>query len=329
MTMNPRLIRIHESAALLPLADTGLSLRPGLIGALLRLTKIGGYALLLAPEAQDSAAPQRREALRSLLGGEGIVLLMDGNSRADAGLDEVRWTVKSSESSGPFSGNVIVLGDDEVARRKSDSLVVPDWAAIATLIVNPIRRGVVHRKTAETEIDVTVSLDGKGTAAISTGLGFFDHMLHQIARHSQASLDIKVAGDLHVDEHHTIEDTAIALGEAFAHAIGDKRGMTRYGFLLPMDDALAQVALDFSGRSWLVWEAEFKREKVGEMPTEMFHHFFKSFADAARCNLNIKASGENEHHKIESIFKAVGRAMRMALERDEESGQIPSTKGVL
>ncbi|MCB0636325.1 MAG: bifunctional histidinol-phosphatase/imidazoleglycerol-phosphate dehydratase, partial [Lewinella sp.] len=160
-------------------------------------------------------------------------------------------------------------------------------------------------------------------------LGFFDHMLDQIARHSGCDLRVRVKGDLHVDEHHTIEDTALALGEAFAQALGDKRGLERYGFALPMDDALAQVAIDFGGRPWLVWEADFRREKIGEMPTEMFFHFFKSFADAARCNLNIKVEGDNEHHKIEAIFKGLARAIRMAKRRDVEGAQLPSTKGVL
>jgi imidazoleglycerol-phosphate dehydratase/histidinol-phosphatase len=176
---------------------------------------------------------------------------------------------------------------------------------------------------------VELNLDGSGRHRINTGLGFFDHMLDQLAKHSGADMLIEVQGDLHIDEHHTIEDTAIALGEAFAQALGDKRGLARYGFLLPMDDALAQAAIDFSGRPWLVWEAEFTREKVGDMPTEMFYHFFKSFADAARCNLNIKCQGSNEHHKIEAIFKAVAKAIKAALQRDAAKMEIPSTKGVL
>lgn len=190
------------------------------------------------------------------------------------------------------------------------------------------RTAIIQRRTKETEITVRIDLDGLGRAEIRTGLGFFDHMLEQIARHSSIDLEIAVRGDLHVDEHHTIEDTAIALGEALDRALGDKRGIERYGFMLPMDDALAQVALDLSGRSWLVWQADFRREKIGDMPTEMFKHFFKSLSDAARCNLNIRVDGENEHHKVEAIFKGFARALRMAIRRDG-STQLPSTKGVL
>ncbi len=174
-----------------------------------------------------------------------------------------------------------------------------------------------------------MNLDGNGSARISTGIGFFDHMLEQIARHGSMDLNVQVHGDLHIDEHHTIEDTGLALGEAVLKALGDKRGIERYGFLLPMDDSLAQVAIDFGGRNWLVWEADFKREKIGEMPTEMFSHFFKSFSDAAKCNLNIKAEGENEHHKIEAIFKAFAKAIKMAVKVDPENMQLPSTKGML
>jgi imidazoleglycerol-phosphate dehydratase / histidinol-phosphatase len=186
-----------------------------------------------------------------------------------------------------------------------------------------------ERNTNETKIQIQMSLDGKGNAVIDTGLNFFNHMLDQLSRHSGIDLSIKVNGDLHIDEHHTIEDTAIALGEAFAIALGNKKGIERYGFTLPMDDCLAQVAIDFGGRSWLVWEAAFKREKVGDVPTEMFYHFFKSFSDAAKCNLNIKAEGDNEHHKIESIFKAWAKAIKAAVKRDVDNQQLPSTKGIL
>ena len=186
-----------------------------------------------------------------------------------------------------------------------------------------------ERNTKETQIALELNLDGTGKSSIDTGLPFFDHMLDQLARHGQMDLMIKVKGDLEVDEHHTIEDTALALGEAFTKGVGDKLGMERYGFCLPMDDCLAQVAIDFGGRPWLVWEAEFKREYVGKMPTEMFVHFFKSFSDAARVNLNIKAEGQNEHHKIEAIFKAFAKAIKMALKRDPEKQILPSTKGTL
>jgi len=206
-----------------------------------------------------------------------------------------------------------------------------DWEEIYNYLKKQSSRtATIHRKTKETDILVTVNLDGQGKTEISTGLGFFDHMLDQLGKHSLCDLTVKVKGDLHIDEHHTIEDTAITIGEAYLKALGDKRGIERYGFLLPMDDCLAQVAIDFSGRSWLVWEAEFKREMIGEMPTELFYHFFKSFSDAAKCNLNIKAEGTNEHHKIESIFKAFAKSIKMAVSKDSRSAQqLPSTKGVL
>lgn len=209
------------------------------------------------------------------------------------------------------------------------ALAVDNWDEIYTFLKHPPRIATHSRKTKETDISVTINLDGKGEAQIATGLGFFDHMLEQIARHGNIDLQISAKGDLHIDEHHTIEDTAITLGEAFAKALGNKRGIERYGFCLPMDDCLAQVALDFGGRPWLVWEAEFKREKIGDMPTELFSHFFKSFSDAAKCNLNIKAEGTNEHHKIEAIFKAFAKALKMAVRRDPGNDQLPSTKGVL
>lgn len=192
------------------------------------------------------------------------------------------------------------------------------------------KRIIAHkRNTNETKISIELNLDGTGTTNMKTGLHFFDHMLDQLGRHSGIDLSIAVDGDLQIDEHHTIEDTAIALGEAFATALGNKKGIERYGFTLPMDDCLAQVAIDFGGRSWLVWEAEFKREKIGDMPTEMFYHFFKSFSDASKCNLNIKVEGDNEHHKIESIFKALAKTIKMAVKRDVDNLQLPSTKGIL
>jgi len=192
------------------------------------------------------------------------------------------------------------------------------------------QRVVEHRRTTkETDIYIKINLDGTGEAKISTGLHFFDHMLDQIARHGSIDLEINAKGDLHIDEHHTIEDTGIALGEIFATALGNKKGIERYGFCLPMDDCLAQAAIDFGGRNWIVWEAEFNREKVGDVPTEMFYHFFKSFSDAAKCNLNIKAEGQNEHHKIEAIFKAFAKAIKVSVKRDVDKMVLPSTKGVL
>jgi len=203
------------------------------------------------------------------------------------------------------------------------------WEDIYNLLKAGSRKIRHERKTNETDITINLDLDGTGKAKIETGLNFFDHMLDQIARHGSVDLEVIAKGDLHIDEHHTIEDTGIALGEAFAKGLGNKLGIERYGFCLPMDDCLAQVAIDFGGRNWIVWDAEFKREKVGDMPTEMFYHFFKSFSDAAKCNLNIKAEGDNEHHKIEAIFKAFAKAIKMAIKRDAEKMVLPSTKGLL
>lgn len=230
--------------------------------------------------------------------------------------------------------NDATLGGAEVKDSIKDlekviALETPDWKRIYEYLKLGLRTVVHDRNTNETKIHVELNADGNGKAEISTGLGFFDHMLDQIARHGKFDLKIKTAGDLHIDEHHTIEDTGIALGEAFAKALADKRGMERYGFALPMDEADAKVLIDFGGRNWIVWNAEFRREKIGEMPTEMFFHFFKSFSDAAKCNLNIECHGDNEHHKIEVIFKAFAKAMRMAVKRDPISNYLPSTKGIL
>jgi len=225
--------------------------------------------------------------------------------------------------------------DEEASRLLAENpsispvLITEDWDKVTEYLFAGERRAIVQRTTKETDIYVEVNLDGTGKTEISTGLGFFDHMLDQIGKHSGMDLVIRVKGDLNVDEHHTIEDTAIALGEALLKALGDKRGIERYGYCLPMDDCLCNVALDFGGRPWLVWDAEFHREKVGDMPTEMFLHFFKSLSDAARMNLNIKAEGANEHHKIEGIFKALARSVKMAIRRDIYKYELPSTKGLL
>lgn len=208
-------------------------------------------------------------------------------------------------------------------------LIAEDWNRVSDYLRGGERKAVVSRKTAETDISIELDIDGSGKCEIDTGLGFFDHMLAQIARHSGFDLKVSVKGDLWVDEHHTIEDTGIALGEAIAQALGDKRGIERYGFVLPMDDCLCTVALDFGGRSWLQWSAEFHREKIGEMPTEMFYHFFKSLSDSAHINLAIIATGENEHHKIEGIFKSFAKALKMAVKRDVFKYSLPTTKGVL
>ena len=223
------------------------------------------------------------------------------------------------------------LGQEESIdlKKNSASLETKHWKDVYEFLKLKRRSGSLSRKTSETNIHMELNLDGTGKADISTGLPFFDHMLDQIARHGNVDLKIHTKGDLHIDEHHTIEDTGIALGELFNKVLGDKLGIERYAFTLPMDDCLAQVTLDFGGRSWLVWEANFKREKIGDMPTEMFSHFFKSFSDGARCNLNVKAEGENEHHKIESIFKAFAKAIRSAVRRDVNNMRLPSTKGLL
>jgi len=204
-----------------------------------------------------------------------------------------------------------------------------NWNAIYSFLKLPARLIRKERKTNETDIVVTLNLDGTGKTSCKTGLNFFDHMLDQLGKHSGIDLTVDVKGDTHVDEHHTIEDTGITLGEAFAQALGDKKGIERYGFCLPMDDCLAQVAIDFGGRNWIEWKADFKREKIGDMPTEMFFHFFKSFSDGAKCNLNIKAEGDNEHHKIESIFKALAKSIKMAVKRDADKMILPTTKGTL
>ncbi len=220
---------------------------------------------------------------------------------------------------------------DQVADLRANTIVLEttEWKVIYEFLKLGLRQVVHERNTNETKIHIELNLDGTGKTNIQTGLGFFDHMLDQIARHGKMDLTVITKGDLHIDEHHTIEDTGIALGEAFAKGLVDKRGMERYGFALPMDEAEAKVLIDFGGRNWIVWNAAFHRERIGEMPTEMFFHFFKSFSDAAKCNLNIECYGENEHHKIEAIFKAFAKAIRMAVKRDPLSNYLPSTKGVL
>lgn len=226
------------------------------------------------------------------------------------------------------------LGSAETSKSENElqkitALQTSSWQQIYEFLVLPARTAEVVRKTAETEITIRLNVDGSGKSDINTGISFFDHMLEQLARHGQLDLEIQAEGDLEVDEHHTIEDTAIALGMAFNQALADKLGMERYGYCLPMDDSLAQVAIDFGGRNWLVWEAEFKREMIGKMPTEMFSHFFKSFTDGAKANLHIRVEGQNEHHKIEAVFKCLAKAIKMAVKRDPEKMVLPSTKGVL
>ncbi len=241
---------------------------------------------------------------------------------------------KNLGAQGIYINDETNLGTDEITVKREElddfiALESNDWNTIYEFLKLEERSASIERNTNETQIKIEVNLDGTGKSTIDTGIAFFDHMLDQIARHGQMDLNIQVTGDLEVDEHHTIEDTAIALGEVFYKALGNKLGIERYGFCLPMDDCLAQVAIDFGGRNWLVWEADFKREMIGKMPTEMFYHFFKSFTDGAKCNLNIKAEGTNEHHKIEAIFKAFAKAIKVAVKRDVEKMILPSTKGVL
>ncbi len=241
---------------------------------------------------------------------------------------------KNLNAKGIFINDNTNLGTDEISVKRNEldafiALESNDWQKIYEFLKLENRTAELTRNTNETKIYIKLNLDGTGKSEISTGIAFFDHMLDQISRHGNMDLTIQVQGDLEVDEHHTIEDTMIALGEVFAKALGNKLGIERYGFCLPMDDCLAQVAIDFGGRNWLVWDADFKREMIGKMPTEMFYHLFKSFTDGARCNLNIKAEGDNEHHKIEGIFKAFAKAIKAAVKRDSEKMILPSTKGML
>lgn len=240
---------------------------------------------------------------------------------------------KNLNSKAIFINNDETLGAEEILENDELDNVIAlkttSWKSIYEFLKLENRTAEIIRNTNETKIKINLNLDGTGKSNIDTGIAFFDHMLDQIAKHGQMDLEIKVDGDLEVDEHHTIEDTGIALGEAFYQALGNKLGIERYAFVLPMDDCLAQVALDFGGRNWIVWDAEFKREMIGKMPTEMFFHFFKSFSDSAKANLNIKAEGDNEHHKIESIFKAFAKCLKSAVKRDSEKMILPSTKGML
>ena len=233
---------------------------------------------------------------------------------------------------GVFIDNNPALGAEEVSDKDLDSTIVlktKSWEFIYRHLLMRDRAVSFERKTSETVVYIEINLDGRGESKVETGLAFFDHMLDQFSKHGGIDLSLKTVGDLDVDEHHTIEDTAIALGEAISVALGDKKGIERYGFTLPMDDSLAEVSIDFGGRSWLVWEADFRREMIGKMPTEMFYHFFKSFADSAKANLNIRAKGDNEHHKIEAIFKAFAKSIKMAIKKDVEKMILPSTKGTL
>ncbi|MBR0274334.1 MAG: bifunctional histidinol-phosphatase/imidazoleglycerol-phosphate dehydratase HisB [Bacteroidaceae bacterium] len=340
---------------------------PGAISALRFLRQHTDYRFVMVSNQDGLGTPAYPEEdfwpthnlMLEILAGEGVVfddILIDRSFPEDNLPTRKPGTAMLTKyMDGSYDlANSYVIGDRESDAQLAKNLgckalIIGEWQQVAEIIYAGPREATVTRTTKETDIAVSVNLDGTGQSHIATGLGFFDHMLEQIAKHGAIDLDISVKGDLHVDEHHTIEDTALALGEALLKALGDKRGIERYGFsaspadsapsadngspvvsyTLPMDDCLCSVALDFGGRPWLVWDAEFHRERVGEMPTEMFLHFFKSLSDAARMNLNIKAEGQNEHHKIEGIFKALARALRMAVRRDIHHMQLPSSKGVL
>ncbi len=335
-----------------------LAFVPGAIGALARIARETDYRLVMvtnqdglgtASFPEETFWPAHNKMLE-ILAGEGVVfdeILIDRSfPRDNAPTRKPGTALLTHYLKGDYNlADSYVIGDrisdlelasnlgaraifisgngDERAELSSAS-----WDEICRYLKERPRRATVRRTTHETDIAVTVNLDGSGQADIATGLGFFDHMLEQLARHGGLDLKIKVRGDLQVDEHHTIEDTGLALGQAFDRALGSRKGVRRYGFLLPMDESLARVAIDFGGRSWLVWQARFAREKIGDMPTEMFSHFFKSFCDTARCTLNVEVQGENEHHKIEAVFKAWARAVQMAVARTHD-GQLPSTKGSL
>lgn len=324
---------------------------PGVIGALSFLVRHTDYQLVLVSNQDGLGTDSYPESdfwpthnmMLDILRGEGVEFVAQHIDRSfphenlPTRKPGIAMLTSYIEDADVDMSNSWVIGDRQTDAQLAEnlgcrSLIIGEemgWDRIAEILFAGDRTAVVDRKTHETDIHVAIGLDGNGHSNISTGLGFFDHMLEQISRHGNIDVEIVCKGDLHVDEHHTIEDTALALGECLAKALGNKRGIERYGYSLPMDDCLCQVSLDFGGRPWLVWDAEFKREKVGEMPTEMFLHFFKSLSDAARMNLNIKAEGTNEHHKIEGIFKAFARAVKMAVKRDVEHFNLPSSKGML
>ncbi len=339
-----------------------LAFLPGVIKALARISQEGEFSLVMVTNQDGLGTDSFPEAdffpiqnfILATLAGEGIVfdeVLVDRSLESEnAPTRKPRTGMLGKYFSNEFDlANSFVIGDrltdvqlarnlgtkaifiggaapDEEADRSS-VFTVGNWNEICDIVLSRTRTVIHRRETSETDFTVELNLDGAGEAQINTGIAFFDHMLDQLARHGGIDLRIQGKGDLQIDEHHTIEDVAITLGEAFSIALGDKRGLERYGFCLPMDDCLAQVAIDFGGRNWIVWDADFKREMIGKMPTEMFFHFFKSFSDHAKCNLNIKAEGTIEHHKIEAIFKAFARSIKMAVRRSGTG--VPSTKGVL
>jgi imidazoleglycerol-phosphate dehydratase/histidinol-phosphatase len=336
-----------------------LSFLPGVLSNLARIAKKGVFELVMVTNQdglgtksfpEDTFWPVHNLML-DILKSEGIIfndILIDRSFPSDnAPTRKPKTGMLKKYMDGDYDlENSYVIGDREsdvqLARnmgmnaimignkKNSDAaLTTKCWEDIFHFLFFPIRSAKVQRQTKETQIDITINMDGSGKAHIKSGLGFLDHMLDLFAKHASIDIDAKISGDLHVDEHHTVEDTAIVLGQAMHKALGDKRGINRYGFLLPMDESHAYAAIDFSGRPELNWKVKFRREKIGEMPTELFYHFFKSFCDHAQCNLLIKAKGKNEHHKIEAIFKAVARAIKNAVKIDPDSDQIPSTKGSL
>ncbi len=301
--------------------DLASAFQPGSIASLAALASQTDIVLV----AEEGAVTQQDDLLR-LLAREGVRFQMTLPPEKLAAIIRNGEAAESFVFAGPKLSA-------ELAQHDGDPVVVDPltvgWPEAVARFGLPDRVSTVRRETSETAIEIRLNVDGRGMSEVKTGIGFFDHMLEQVARHARMDISLRVDGDLHVDEHHTIEDVAIVLGEAFRRAVGDKRGIERYSFVLPMDEALARVALDLSGRPWLVWEVEFKRERIGDMPTEMFKHFFKSFTDASQSTLNIHCAGENEHHKIESIFKAFGRCLGLSVRRRAGDGLIPSTKGVL
>lgn len=334
-----------------------LEFYPGVISALGRIARETDFELVMVTN-QDGLGTESfpeptfwpaHNKMLTILAGEGVEfadILIDRSMPEDeADTRKPRLGMMGKYMAGDFDlAHSFVIGDRQTDLEFAKNLSVKaimlgpqeyedavlcttDWDAIYRFLRFKQRKASIDRQTSETSIRVAINLDGKGRYAIETGLGFFDHMLQQLARHSGCDIEITAKGDLNVDEHHTIEDTAIALGEAFSKALGDKRGITRYGFMLPMDDAIVHLSVDFSGRSWVNWDVEFRREYVGDMPTEMVFHFFKSFADAVGANIFVKAEGQNEHHKIEAIFKAFGRTIKQAVAIDPASNDIPSTKG--
>jgi imidazoleglycerol-phosphate dehydratase/histidinol-phosphatase len=323
---------------------TGYRFQQGVIVNLYKLNREAGFELVLWIMEEHwlkwlngkKIAENRLSKIIDFLAGEAIEFRLVSKP-TDTRLDTLDKLIRHLKQDKDNFDSIYLIGRQRKLKALADSSGLQflqltkrqAWRDMYYRLRFPVRNAEIRRHTGETAIRVKLVLDGTGDYHIQTGLGFFDHMLAQLARHSGCDLQVEVNGDLQVDEHHVIEDTALALGQAFRDALGDKKGIERYGFMLPMDDAQAQVSLDLSGRNWLVWQAEFKRERIGQMPTEMFYHFFKSLSDTAGCNLHIKAEGQNEHHKIEAIFKATARAIRMAVQRGRGDQEIPSTKGAL